>query len=170
MTYTAATRPTPLGTFMVIADRETVVRSSFGSDLEALRDWLPDPAAEIRVRADLGRITEALRAYFDGSDVLAIDALPVRAAGSPSMQRLWNALRRVPAGEVCSYAELGGERRFARAAGTACARNPIPVIVPCHRVIASDGGLGGFGFGLDAKRWLLDHEAAATGRSLDLTA
>ena len=78
------------------------------------------------------------------------------------MRRLWDELRRIPAGDVRSYTALGGSRRFARAAGTACALNPVPLIVPCHRVVRSDGGLGGFGWGLVVKRWLLDHEAAAT--------
>ena len=82
------------------------------------------------------------------------------------MQRLWVALRRIPAGEVRSYAELGGDRRHARAAGTACARNPVALIVPCHRVVRADGSLGGFGWGTDVKRWLLDHETAAMERRL----
>jgi O-6-methylguanine DNA methyltransferase len=80
------------------------------------------------------------------------------------MQRLWGALRRIPAGETRSYAELGGGARFARVAGNACARNPIPLIVPCHRVVRSDGGLGGFAWDLSVKRWLLDHETAAVRR------
>ena len=86
------------------------------------------------------------------------------------MQRLWDALRRIPAGEVRSYAELGGDRRYARAAGTACARNPIALIVPCHRVVRTDGSLGGFGWGTDVKRWLLDHEAAAVERGSGVSA
>jgi len=161
MTYDAVTVPTPFGAFTAIADEGIVVQGGFTADLDLLRDGLPDPGAEIRLLADLGPISRALGAYFAGSDVTAIDRLPVRTGGSPAMERLWTELRRIPAGEVRSYAQLGGDRRHARAAGTACARNPVALIVPCHRVVRTDGSLGGFGWGLSVKRWLLDHEAAA---------
>lgn len=162
MTYESLTVPTPAGAFTAIALDGAVVGSGFTADIDSLRERLPDPGAAIRVRDDLGQISRALLAYLDGSDITAIDSLPVRVAGSATMLRLWDELRRIPAGEVRSYAELGGSPRWARAAGTACARNPVPLIVPCHRVVRSDGGLGGFGWGLVVKRWLLDHEAAVT--------
>jgi methylated-DNA-[protein]-cysteine S-methyltransferase len=164
MTYDAVTVRTPFGAFTAIADEGTVVRSGFTDAVDLLRDGLPDRGADIHVRADLGRISSALRAYFAGADITALGGLPVRAEGSLAMQRLWSELRRIPAGEVRSYAELGGGRRRARAAGAACARNPIPLIVPCHRVVRADGSLGGFAGDLTVKRWLLDHEAAAVGR------
>ncbi|MGD1033292.1 MAG: methylated-DNA--[protein]-cysteine S-methyltransferase [Candidatus Dormibacteria bacterium] len=170
MSYDAVTVPTPLGAFTAIAERETVVAGGFTADVDLLRERLADPDAEIHARSELGRISAALRAYFAGTDVTAIDRLPVRAEGTPGMQRLWGALRQIPAGEVRSYAELGGDRRHARAAGTACARNPIALIVPCHRVVRTDGSLGGFGWGIDVKRWLLDHEAAAMERRPEVSA
>ena len=170
MTYDAFTIPTPFGSFTVIANGDTVVGSGFTAAADELRDRLPDPAGEICVRSELGEISSALDAYFTGADVRAMDRLPVRMDGSPAMRRLWDELRRIPAGEVRSYAELGGDRRHARAAGSACARNPIPLIVPCHRVVRTDGSLGGFGWGLPLKQWLLDHEAVATGRRLEVTA
>jgi methylated-DNA-[protein]-cysteine S-methyltransferase len=170
MTYDAVTVPTPFGAFTAIADDGTVVGSGFTAGADELRDRLPDPGVEIRVRTDLGPISSALDAYFAGADVTAIDRLPVRMEGSPAMRRLWDELRRIPAGEVRSYAQLGGGRRHARAAGSACARNPVPLIVPCHRVVRTDGSLGGFGWGLPLKRWLLDHEAAAMGRRPEVTA
>jgi methylated-DNA-[protein]-cysteine S-methyltransferase len=163
MTLHAVTLAIPLGSFTAISDGEAVVAAGFTADPEALRPRLADPTAEIRVHANLGQISAAVGAYFDGGDVTAIEAIPVDAGGSPAMRRLWDGIRRIPAGEVRSYAELGGSPRRARAAGTACARNPVPLIVPCHRVIRSDGGLGGFGWGLPVKRWLLDHEAATAG-------
>jgi methylated-DNA-[protein]-cysteine S-methyltransferase len=166
MTYDAVTVSTPFGAFTAIADEGTVVKSGFTADIDELRDGLPDPEAEIHLHRDLGAISSSLRDYFTGLDVTALDRLPVRAAGSVAMQRMWSELRRIPAGQVRSYAELGGDRRHARAAGAACARNPIPLIVPCHRVVRGDGSLGGFGPGLDIKRWLLDHEAAAAGREV----
>jgi methylated-DNA-[protein]-cysteine S-methyltransferase len=161
MTYDAVTIPTPFGAFTAIAEEGIVVKSGFTAAVDQLRDELPEPGVEIRTRTDLGEISRALDAYFAGRDVTGIDRLPVRTGGSPAMERLWLELRRIPAGEVRSYAELGGDRRHARAAGSACARNPVPLIVPCHRVVRSDGSLGGFGWGLDLKRWLLDHETAA---------
>jgi methylated-DNA-[protein]-cysteine S-methyltransferase len=170
MTYDAVTVPTPLGAFTAIAEGETVVAGGFTADVDLLRERLAEPDAEIRGRSDVGPISSALRAYFTGTDVTAIDRLPVRAEGTPAMQRLWGALRLIPAGEVRSYAELGGDRRHARAAGTACARNPIALIVPCHRVVHADGSLGGFGWGTDVKRWLLHHEAAAVERRSGVSA
>ena len=170
MTYDAVTVPTPFGAFTAIADDGTVVGSGFSAGTDELRGRLPDPGAEIQLRNHLGQISAALEAYFTGDDVTALDRLPVRMEGSPAMRRLWDELRRIPAGEVRSYAQLGGDRRHARAAGSACARNPIPLIVPCHRVVRTDGSLGGFGWGLPLKRWLLDHEAAAMGRRPEITA
>lgn len=163
MTYQACTQTTPCGAFSAIADGGTVVASGFTADIDALRSRLGDPTAGLHVQDDLGDISEAVAAYF-GGDVTALDRLPVRAEGSATMRRLWAELRRIPAGEVRSYAELGGGRRHARVAGAACARNPVPLIVPCHRVVRSDGGLGGFGWGLPVKAWLLDHERGAAGR------
>ncbi len=170
MTYDAVTVPTPFGAFTAIADDGTVVGSGFTAGADELRDRLPDPGEEIRVRSDLGAISSALAAYFTGADVTAIERLPVRLEGSPAMRRLWDELRRIPAGEVWSYAQLGGDRRHARVAGSACARNPVALIVPCHRVVRTDGSLGGFGWGLPLKRWLLDHEAAAMRGRPEVTA
>ena len=169
MTYDAVTVPTPFGAFTAIAEGGTVVGSGFTAGADELRDRLPDPRGEIHVGAELGEISSALDVYFTGVDVTALDRLPVRMEGSPAMRRLWDELRRIPAGEVRSYAQLGGDRRHARAAGSACARNPVPLIVPCHRVVRTDGSLGGFGWGLPLKRWLLDHEATAMGRRPEVT-
>ena len=108
----------------------------------------PSRLREIRARTRARpRSRPRLRAYFAGADVTAIDLLPVRTEGSPAMQRLWVELRRIPAGEVRSYAELGGDRRHARAAGTACARNPDPADRPlppggAHRRLAGRLRLG----------------------------
>ena len=76
---------------------------------------------------------------------------------------MWSALLQIPYGETVSYGELAqrlGPPGCARAVGTANGRNPVPIIVPCHRVVAAHGGLGGYGGGLEMKRWLLAHEAA----------
>ena len=107
-------------------------------------------------------IAKAIDAYFAG-DITALDAIPVRYEGTPFQQAVWEALRTIPAGETISYAELAvkvGRPAAVRAVGQANGRNPVWVVVPCHRVVAANGGLGGYSAGLDRKRWLLDHEGA----------
>ncbi|HEX9181099.1 MAG TPA: methylated-DNA--[protein]-cysteine S-methyltransferase, partial [Burkholderiales bacterium] len=90
--------------------------------------------------------------------------LPLRAAGTDHQRRVWSALAAIPVGQTLSYGELAGTiGSSARAVGQACGANPLPLLVPCHRVVARDGGLGGFmgrrdGFALSVKRWLLEHE------------
>ena len=82
---------------------------------------------------------------------------------------MWDELARIPYGETISYLELAlrlGDRKLVRAVGTANGRNPLSIIVPCHRVIGADGTLVGYGGGLERKRWLLEHEAVASGRRL----
>ena len=90
--------------------------------------------------------------------------LPLRPGGTPFERRVWDALREIPYGETTSYGALAariGEPGAARAVGRANGRNPIPVIVPCHRVIGADGSLTGFGGGIACKRALLDLERGA---------
>ena len=108
------------------------------------------------------QVTQAVQDYFAGKPG-AFEALPLDLQGSPFHLRVWQELRKIPRGETVSYQELArrvGNPKAARAVGQACGANPIPLIVPCHRVIASNGTLGGFSSGLPRKRWLLDHEQA----------
>jgi methylated-DNA-[protein]-cysteine S-methyltransferase len=103
-----------------------------------------------------------LNAYFRGE--LFDFTLPLKMEGTPFQKLVWNGLRAIPYGETVSYAELArtiGRHGASRAVGSANGRNPIAIIVPCHRVIAADGTLGGFGGGLDRKEWLLSHETTA---------
>ena len=106
---------------------------------------------------------EALAAYFGGAPG-AFDepcALPLAPRGTPFQQSVWEQLRAIPAGATSSYGEVAsaiGKPGAARAVGGAVGSNPISLIVPCHRVVASDGSIGGFASGLDRKRWLLAHE------------
>lgn len=103
--------------------------------------------------------------YFAG-ELHALGELDVRFEGTPFQMRVWNALREIPVGETRSYRALGeaiGAPRAVRAVGTANGRNPLAIVVPCHRVIRSDGTLGGYGGGLQRKEWLLAHEAAGNG-------
>ena len=102
----------------------------------------------------------ALRAYADG-DLLALDEIPVAQPGGEFHTAVRDAMRRIPPGHTVSYSELAamaGRPAAARAAAGACARNRVAVVVPCHRVIRGDGGLGGYAFGLEVKQALLDFE------------
>ena len=110
-------------------------------------------------RDPAGAVT-ALTAYAQG-DLAALETLEVDPGGTPFQQRVWRALREIPAGRTTSYAALAGtigSPRAMRAVGAANGRNPIAIVIPCHRVIASDGTLHGYGGGLERKQMLLDHE------------
>ena len=105
-----------------------------------------------------------LTAYFDGT--LTDFDLPLHMTGTPFQLRCWQALRTIPYGETISYGEQArriGSPRATRAVGGANHRNPISIVVPCHRVIGADGSLTGYGGGLGMKRWLLEHEQKHTG-------
>jgi methylated-DNA-[protein]-cysteine S-methyltransferase len=111
-----------------------------------------------------GRVIECLRRYFDGT-IGAIDDIAVNPAGTPFQLRVWTALREVRAGTTTSYGALArriGTPNAVRAVGAANGANPIPIVIPCHRVIGADGRLVGYGGGLDRKRWLLAHEGVRT--------
>ena len=154
---------TPLGLLEVIVDQETLVAAGFAS-LNLLKKKLSeeDRAREIRASKSLTWLTECIVDYFDGN-VSAFNQLKVRQPGSGFSQSAWKAMRKIPAGKVISYATLAqraGSPAAVRAAGTACGRNAIAPIIPCHRIIRSDGSFGNYGYGIDKKLWLLRHEGA----------
>jgi methylated-DNA-[protein]-cysteine S-methyltransferase len=158
----AAVLETPIGPLTLIADADILVAAGFAGP-EEMAARLGPPAPRLRTRADLGRLSAAVTAYFAG-DLAALDDLPVRQPGAAFRQAAWAALRGVGAGEVVTYAELAaraGRPAAVRAAGGACAHNLIAPIVPCHRVIRTDRGLGGYLYGVERKRWLLAHERGA---------
>lgn len=125
-----------------------------------------DAASDPALRA----AREQLAAYFAGA--LTTFDLPLAPGGTAFQQRVWAALRAIPYGETVSYRDIAQRIESpaaVRAVGAANGRNPIALIVPCHRVIGADGSLTGFGGGIDRKRWLLDHEArnvASSGAAL----
>ena len=105
-------------------------------------------------------IAAAVERYFAG-DVDALDGIPVSLAGTEFQRAVWDEIRAIPAGETVSYQDVAnavGRHGGARAVGQATGRNPVSIVVPCHRVISSDGSLGGYGGRLDRKEWFLDHE------------
>lgn len=105
-------------------------------------------------------IARRLQSYFEG-DLQAIDALAAEPDGTPFQRLVWRRLREIPAGRTWTYSALAraiGRADAVRAVGAANAANPIPIVIPCHRVIGADGRLVGYGGGLDRKLWLLTHE------------
>ncbi|HZP43428.1 MAG TPA: methylated-DNA--[protein]-cysteine S-methyltransferase [Candidatus Binatia bacterium] len=116
----------------------------------------------VRVAPDPGGVIGRLRAYMEG-DLDALASVVVDTAGTPFQEAVWRAMRAIPAGETVSYGALArrlGAPAAVRAVGAASGANPVPVVVPCHRIVGADGGLTGFGGGLARKRWLLAHEGA----------
>jgi len=159
---------TPIGELLIVADRDGKLRTIDWTDHEARMRQLLDRyygkgAYTLQPARDPGGLTSAMRAYFKG-DIGAIDRLPVdESAGTAFQRSVWRALRRIPKGKTISYAELAkriGKPKAVRAAGLANGQNPISIVVPCHRVIGSNGTLTGYGGGLPRKKWLLEHEGA----------
>jgi methylated-DNA-[protein]-cysteine S-methyltransferase len=106
--------------------------------------------------------SDRVRAYFR-RELAALDDIPVNGGGTAFQRKVWATLREIPAGATKSYSELAaavGRPNAVRAVGMINGRNPISIVVPCHRVIGKDGSLTGYGGGLDRKRWLLQHEGA----------
>ena len=159
----------PGGTVVVVVDPDdgAVVASGF-ADIDDVFAFLSE-AERARGRraveptaASVRPAVDALTAYA-GGDVGALDAVVVRQPGGPFMQRAWSELRAVKAGETDSYAGLAvraGSPKAVRAAGQACATNKVAPFVPCHRILRTDGTLGGYAYGLPVKEALLVHEGA----------
>jgi len=151
----------PIGTLTVAERDGRVCVLHFGGNMTAIRSalarWYPDDAVEER---ECSGIRAVLRRYFNG-ELGVLDGVEVDLNGTPFQKRVWTALRSIPAGTTTSYGRLAGRVGYAaavRAVGAANGANPVAVIVPCHRVIGSNGSLTGYGGGLERKRWLLAHE------------
>lgn len=163
---------TPVGPLVVFAREGALCILGFGGRPEV---FLPDlerrfgPIGVEETADPAGAIT-ALARYLEG-DLYALDAVSVDLGGTPFQQHVWSALREIPAGRTVSYSELArriGMPSAVRAVAAANARNPVSIVVPCHRVIGADGSLTGYGGGLDRKRWLLAHEGAFPSRQAPL--
>ncbi len=154
--------PSPLGTILLVAGDDGVVALDFDDCRERMQTLLKARFGEVElVRADdpCG-YSSRLRAYLTGT-LDALDDVAVAAGGTPFQDRVWRALRSIPAGATRSYGEIAraiGRPTAARAVGAANGRNPVALVVPCHRVVGSDGALTGYAGGVERKRWLLAHE------------
>jgi methylated-DNA-[protein]-cysteine S-methyltransferase len=153
--------PSPIGELLLVGDGEALTGLYFPGSRKAPA---LDDAGFARQDAAFRQARSELRAYFAGE--LTRFELPLGPKGTPFQQRVWQALQRIPYGTTTTYSQVAaslGQPAAARAVGLANARNPIPIIIPCHRLIGASGALTGYGGGLDRKRWLLDLEAAPPG-------
>jgi methylated-DNA-[protein]-cysteine S-methyltransferase len=155
--YTVA--QTAIGELLLVSDGQSLVTIDFELHgrhaVQIGADWLADPAP-------LAGVVEQLRAYFAGE--LAVFDLPVALGGAGFQRQVWELLADIPYGHTTTYGELAarlGRPSASRAVGMANGRNPIPIVLPCHRVIGASGALTGYGGGLDRKRLLLDLEQRA---------
>jgi methylated-DNA-[protein]-cysteine S-methyltransferase len=154
----------PVGPVTVAARAGRLCAVSFGADRGRVEDCLSRRFGPVdwRDAADPAGAVSRLRAYF-GGNLHALEALEVDPGGTPFQQKVWLALRNVAAGTTVSYgtlARLIGMPDASRAVGAANGANPVAIVIPCHRVVGTAGGLVGYGGGLARKRWLLAHEGA----------
>jgi methylated-DNA-[protein]-cysteine S-methyltransferase len=159
--------PSEVGLIVIAARDERLVSLDFGDCRGRMLAGLAARYGHARlkpVRNPFG-VSRRINAYLAG-DLGAVDDILVEPGGSPFQRDVWMALRRVPAGTTVTYAQLAravGRPAAWRAVGAANGRNPVSIVIPCHRMIGSDGSLTGYGGGLHRKRWLLGHEGAICG-------
>lgn len=155
----------PLGPMLLLARDGVLIGLEFDDQPERIaRDLrLRFGAAEMFPAANPHGLSDRIRAYFAG-DLKVIDDIPADGGGAEFQRRVWAELRRIPCGTTVSYGDIArriGDVKASRAVGLANGRNPIAIVVPCHRVIGADGSLIGYGGGIDRKTWLLRHEGIA---------
>lgn len=156
----ATVADTSLGPLLVAATDKGLCRIAFDEELEDIRARLPH-AEIIPADAQFEALVAEVVALVD-DPARSSAHLPLDARGTAFQQAVWQALRAIPAGETRTYAQIAsatGRPQAVRAAGTACGDNVLAVLIPCHRVLRSDGGLGGYAYGLERKRALLDRES-----------
>jgi methylated-DNA-[protein]-cysteine S-methyltransferase len=165
MTIETATVRSPVGALSLYARGDALCGLAFSDHDERLRAQLTarfgDAVKYVRAPDPAGAVAR-VRRYLAG-ELDALDDIAVDLGGTPFQARVWAALRKIPVGATWSYATLArkvGSPDAVRAVGAANGRNPVSLVVPCHRVIASDGTLCGYGGGIERKRWLLTHERA----------
>lgn len=153
----------PIGVINLIAADQILLGLNLSS-AKALKEGL-DETDYVRGFEEVSKIeviSDLLSDYFAG-DIEAINGISVRQPGAQFSQDAWKAMRKVKAGKTLSYADLAdraGSAAAVRAAGSACAKNAIALVVPCHRIVKTGGALGNYAYGLNKKEWLLRHEGA----------
>jgi methylated-DNA-[protein]-cysteine S-methyltransferase len=157
--WTVCIDDTPLGQIILTFTARGLAALDFAKD-DCEMSLAPAPSATLDTMIDA--VVQELYDFFAGKPADFAD-LPLDLQGTPFQKKVWQELRRIPRGQAISYRQLAeriGSPKASRAVGQANGRNPIPIIIPCHRVIAADGSLGGYSSGLDKKRWLLKQEGA----------
>ncbi len=152
----------PIGNVLVVGNGRCVYALDFEDCEDRMMKLLQAHfgTVELVENSSPSKQAEQVRRYLDGN-LEALDRIEVKTGGTPFQREVWSALRKIPAGKTASYADIArkiGRGKAARAVGAANGSNPVVLVVPCHRVISADGTLGGYGGGLDRKRWLLRHE------------
>lgn len=159
----STTLSSPIGKLYLLTRGEMVLGLNLSGFHDLLTSLSPRELEEkIRKISRVEGITEKLVSYFDG-DIRAINSIKVKQPGGDFSQAAWSAMRKIKSGSVDSYSDLAhnaGSPSAVRAAGSACAKNKIILIVPCHRVVKTGGAIGNYGPGVDKKIWLLRHEGA----------
>lgn len=159
---------TPLGYLLIATEGEALVYAEFGENTEILLQQFHEQHSNLSSSpqndALLERTWDAYDNYLQKPE--ALDLIPVKLGGTVFQQQVWGALQKMPAGSRLTYAKLAeqiGQPTAVRAVASACARNSIALRIPCHRILRSDGGLGGYRWGLALKRRLLSFERSLVG-------
>ena len=159
----STTMASPIGKLYLLSRGETVLGLNLSGFQDLLSSLSPEELSEkISKGGKAVGITEKLSDYFDG-DIKAINSIKVKQPGGDFSQAAWAAMRKIKAGTTESYSDLAhraGSPAAVRAAGSACAKNKIAIIIPCHRIIKTGGAIGAYGWGVNKKLWLLQHEGA----------
>lgn len=154
----------PLGTLVLVSRQGALCALDFDDCRERMDSLLRARYGEVelRPRPDPNGFSSRVGAYLDG-DLGALDPIAVETGGTSFQRRVWSALREIRPGRTVTYGQLAeglGRPSAARAVGMTNARNPIALVLPCHRVVGADGSLTGYAGGIHRKRWLLEHEGA----------
>ena len=157
------TLKTPVGALSLISREHILIAAGFTSQ-DKLLDSISKQERQLESKKvnQIPIISDLVSDYFDG-DLRALDGIKVDQEGEKFSQSAWRVMRKVSPGKTISYADLAkraGSDDAVRAAGSACARNLIALVVPCHRIVKTGGALGNYAYGLRYKEWLLKHEGA----------
>ncbi|NCV16314.1 MAG: methylated-DNA--[protein]-cysteine S-methyltransferase [Actinobacteria bacterium] len=157
------TLKTPVGPLSLISREHILIAAGFTSQDELLCSISKqDKQLESKKVSQIPIISDLVSDYFDG-DLRALDGIKVDQEGEKFSQSAWRVMRKISPGRTLTYADLAkraGSEDAVRAAGSACARNLIALVVPCHRIVKTGGALGNYAYGLKYKQWLLSHEGA----------
>ena len=155
---------TPIGPMVLVAHDGVIVLLEFEDATNRIQRQIKARFGDVELQpaSNPFGISDRIRAYF-ASDLTAIENLLTDGGGTPFEEKVWAALKRIPCGTTVSYGQIArtlGDIQHSRAVGTANGKNPIAIVVPCHRVIGADGSMTGYGGGIARKEWLLRHEGA----------